>query len=45
MTFKQMLKNELKGKGWAKIAIEAISLVSIIAMGYVSILMIGAIYG
>ena len=45
MKFKQMLKDELKGKGWLKIALEAVSLVAILAMGYCSILMLGAIYG
>ena len=45
MKFKQMLKDELKGKGGLKIALEAASLVVLLVMGYCSLLMLGAIYG
>ena len=45
MTFKQMLKKELKSKGWVKILFEAVGLIAILAMGYCSLLMIGAMYG
>ena len=44
MKFKQMLKDELKGKGWLKVALEAAALVGLLAMGYLAFLAIGALY-
>ena len=45
MKFKQMLKDELKGKGGLKIALEAIAFIALMSMGYCSLLMLVAIYG
>ena len=44
MKFKQMLKDELKGKGWLVITSEAVCLVGLLAMGYLAFLAIGAFY-
>ena len=44
MKFKQMLKDELKGKGGIIVALEAAALVAILIAGYFAFLAIGALY-